>query len=50
MAEHDVVLTTYPLLWRDMEVLEGQRFHLLVLDEAQWVKNAAGRARAPCAA
>lgn len=43
MAEHDVVLTTYPLLWRDVEALERQRFHLLVLDEAQWVKNAAGR-------
>lgn len=43
MAGHDVVLTTYPLLWRDVEVLERQHFHLLVLDEAQWVKNAAGR-------
>lgn len=43
MAEHDVVLTTYPLLWRDVDALERQRFHLLVLDEAQWVKNAAGR-------
>ncbi|WP_411883917.1 DEAD/DEAH box helicase [Polaromonas sp. YR568] len=42
MAEHDVVLTTYPLLWRDVEVLERQHFHLLILDEAQWVKNAAG--------
>ncbi|MGH8829613.1 MAG: DEAD/DEAH box helicase [Polaromonas sp.] len=43
MAEHDVVLTTYPLLWRDAEALERQPFHLLILDEAQWVKNAAGR-------
>jgi superfamily II DNA or RNA helicase len=43
MAEHDVVLTTYPLLWRDVEALERQHFHLLILDEAQWVKNAAGR-------
>ena len=43
MAEHDVVLTTYPLLWRDMEVLARQPFHLLILDEAQWVKNAASR-------
>jgi superfamily II DNA or RNA helicase len=43
MAEHDVVLTTYPLLWRDMAVLARQPFHLLILDEAQWVKNAASR-------
>lgn len=43
MAEHDVVLTTYPLLWRDRAALEAQRFHLLILDEAQTVKNAAGR-------
>lgn len=43
MAGYDVVLTTYPLLWRDVEALERQRFHLLILDEAQWVKNAAGR-------
>lgn len=41
---HDVVLTTYPLLWRDIDTLEQQPWHLLVLDEAQVVKNAAGRA------
>jgi superfamily II DNA or RNA helicase len=43
MAAHDVVLTTYPLLWRDVRVLAAQPFHLLILDEAQTVKNAAGR-------
>jgi SNF2 family DNA or RNA helicase len=43
MADHDIVLTTYPLLWRDVEVLAQQAFHLLVLDEAQMVKNAASR-------
>ncbi|MES2536519.1 MAG: DEAD/DEAH box helicase [Pseudomonadota bacterium] len=43
MADHDVVLTTYPLLWRDRSALEAQRFHLLILDEAQTVKNAASR-------
>ncbi|HVL76373.1 MAG TPA: SNF2-related protein, partial [Noviherbaspirillum sp.] len=43
MARHDVVLTTYPLLWRDIEALAAQPFHLLILDEAQTVKNAAGR-------
>ena len=43
MASHDIVLTTYPLLWRDIEVLATQPFHLVVLDEAQMVKNAASR-------
>jgi superfamily II DNA or RNA helicase len=43
MVGHDLVLTTYSLLWRDIEVLVRQPFHLLILDEAQWVKNAAGR-------
>ncbi|MEN3365190.1 MAG: hypothetical protein V7606_2464, partial [Burkholderiales bacterium] len=43
MADHDVVLTTYPLLWRDLAALSAQPFHLLILDEAQTVKNAASR-------
>lgn len=43
MAEHDVVLTTYPLLWRDLAALSAQPFHMLILDEAQTVKNAASR-------
>ncbi|MEW6706244.1 MAG: DEAD/DEAH box helicase [Pseudomonadota bacterium] len=44
MAEHDVVFTTYPLLWRDIEALQPQPWHLLILDEAQMVKNAGSRA------
>ena len=40
IPQHDVVLTTYSLLWRDAEELTRQRFHLLILDEAQTVKNA----------
>ncbi|MES2105341.1 MAG: DEAD/DEAH box helicase [Pseudomonadota bacterium] len=43
MSRVDVVLTTYPLLWRDIAALAAQQFHLLILDEAQTVKNAAGR-------
>ncbi|GGC62935.1 helicase [Undibacterium terreum] len=43
MAGHDLVLTTYPLLWRDIDALTAQQFHMLILDEAQTVKNAAGR-------
>jgi len=43
ISAHDVVLTTYPLLWRDMSALAAQTYHLLVLDEAQMVKRAHGR-------
>lgn len=39
LAEYDVVLTTYPLLVRDFEVLEAQPWYLLILDEAQYIKN-----------
>ena len=35
----DVVLTTYPLLTRDQEALNRAEYHLLVLDEAQYIKN-----------
>jgi len=43
MTQVDIVLTTYPLLWRDIGILEKQEFHLLILDEAQTVKNASSR-------
>ncbi|MDB5769122.1 MAG: SNF2-like protein [Collimonas fungivorans] len=43
MAEYDLLLTTYPLLWRDRAALEAQPFHMLILDEAQTVKNATAR-------
>jgi SNF2 family DNA or RNA helicase len=36
----DLVITTYPLLGRDKEALRAHYFALLVLDEAQAVKNA----------
>jgi len=40
---HDLVLTSYPLLWRDAMALQRQPWHLVVLDEAQMVKNAGSR-------
>ena len=43
IADHDVVLTTYPLLWRDADALTRHPYHLLILDEAQTVKNARSR-------
>ena len=43
ITRHDLLLTTYPLLWRDVDALAAQPFHLLILDEAQMVKNAGSR-------
>ncbi|MEM9016387.1 MAG: DEAD/DEAH box helicase [Verrucomicrobiota bacterium] len=39
IPEADLVLTSYALLHRDIEVLEATSFHLLLLDEAQHIKN-----------
>ena len=39
LGQYDVILTTYPLLVRDFEVLEVQHWYLLILDEAQYIKN-----------
>ena len=39
ISEHDVVITTYPLIARDREVLLTRDWHMAVLDEAQTVKN-----------
>jgi len=39
LGEGDLVVTTYPILARDADVLAGQHFATLVLDEAQAIKN-----------
>ena len=39
IASHDVVLTTYPLLPRDQAALVAQTYYLVILDEAQVIKN-----------
>ncbi len=47
MADHDIVLTTYPLLARDKAQLLDQQFYATFLDEAQAIKNpASGIAKA----
>ncbi|MDD5181016.1 MAG: DEAD/DEAH box helicase, partial [Gallionellaceae bacterium] len=46
IPKYDVVLTTYPLLWRDAEELAKHEYHLLILDEAQMVKNAQSKGAA----
>ncbi len=35
----DIAMTSYALLHRDLELLSQQPFHLLILDEAQHIKN-----------
>jgi hypothetical protein len=45
----DLVLTSYALVQRDIDALKDHRFHLAVLDEAQYVKNPAAKvAQAVC--
>jgi SNF2 family DNA or RNA helicase len=39
IAAHDVVLTTYPLIARDHELLLAREWHMAILDEAQTIKN-----------
>ena len=39
IADHDLVITSYPLLPRDQAVLLEQKFHCVILDEAQFIKN-----------
>lgn len=45
IERHDVILTSYALLPRDVATLRKQSFSLAVLDEAQQVKNPRTRAR-----
>ncbi len=44
IASHDLVLTTYPLLHRDIQILAAQDYDCVILDEAQAVKNPAAQA------
>ena len=44
ISESDVIVTTYPLLVRDQETFLEQQFHLVVLDEAQVIKNSKTKA------
>jgi superfamily II DNA or RNA helicase len=44
-AQADVVVTTYPVLVRDEERFASTRFYLVILDEAQAIKNARSQAR-----
>ena len=39
IASADIVLTSYPLLTRDHSLLQHQHWQVIVLDEAQYIKN-----------
>ena len=38
-GDHDIVLTSYGLVLRDISFLKEQRFHYIILDESQKIKN-----------
>ncbi|MEO8012253.1 MAG: DEAD/DEAH box helicase, partial [Dokdonella sp.] len=44
IPSHDIVITTYPLLARDRDELLAHTYSVLVLDEAQAIKNAKSQA------
>jgi len=44
IPDHDLLLTTYPLLSRDQEALGPHAYHLLILDEVQAIKNPRSKA------
>ncbi len=46
IRDADVVVTSYPILCRDEEKFADWQFHLLILDEAQTIKNMKSRAHA----
>lgn len=44
IEQYDLILSTYPLLVRDEEILMQHHYHFLVLDEAQVIKNPKAKA------
>lgn len=44
LGDYDLLLTTYALLPRDVDALQHQPFHVLILDEAQNIKNPSSKA------
>ncbi|MBN2232336.1 MAG: DEAD/DEAH box helicase [Deltaproteobacteria bacterium] len=44
LDDRDLLITSYALLHRDREYHAGRRYHLLILDEAQAIKNPAAKA------
>jgi len=44
LSDYDLLLTTYALLPKDIEKFKAQPLHVLVLDEAQYIKNPGSKA------
>ncbi|MGI4859179.1 MAG: DEAD/DEAH box helicase [Janthinobacterium lividum] len=44
IGAHDLIITTYALLWRDHAALSRHEYHFLILDEAQYIKNVTSKA------
>tara|TARA_R110002095_G_scaffold151154_1_gene130744 strand:- start:84 stop:3440 length:3357 start_codon:yes stop_codon:yes gene_type:complete len=40
VPDHDIIVTTYPLISRDEKFFLEQQFDTIILDEAQYIKNA----------
>ena len=43
LSEYDVIITSYPLIRRDIELYTSCSFRYCILDEAQYIKNPASR-------
>jgi SNF2 family DNA or RNA helicase len=39
IKDYDLIITSYPLLPKDAAILLKEQFHLVILDEAQYIKN-----------
>lgn len=44
IGQHDLIITTFPLLVRDIKILQLHFYHYLILDEAQVIKNPKAKA------
>lgn len=44
LNSYDIIITSYGIMTRDVKQLSAQKFHMLILDEAQTIKNAKTRA------
>ncbi len=40
LQQHDIILTTYSVILHDQPLLEQLSYYYIILDEAQWIKNA----------
>ncbi|MFZ2279634.1 MAG: DEAD/DEAH box helicase [Prosthecobacter sp.] len=48
LKQYDLVVTSFPLLVRDADVMQAQEWHIVALDEAQNIKNPKSLAAQTC--